>query len=64
MKIKDEKTKSGDRIALFIDKEEEQFSTVWYGLCGYDSVEMHFKFPLQAERAFNALLNVSEVETD
>ena len=64
MEVKNGKTKEGNTVKLFIDKEEEQYSVIWYGLCGYSSVEMHFKFPLQAERFFDAVLNVNEVEPD
>lgn len=57
-------TKSGDPIALFIDEENQQYVVVWGGLCGYDSVGLGFASAHEAEKAFEALLNVIEVDPD
>ncbi len=58
------KTKSGDRIGLFIDEENKQYAVRWYNLCGYDGVTMIFAEAPHAEEFFDAVLKVEEVEED
>lgn len=58
------KTKSGDRIDLFIDEQNRQYAVVWHGLCGYDDVAFQFAFGDEAEAFFNAAIVVIEVEAD
>lgn len=58
------KTKSGDRVDLWIDEENQQYVVCWFDHCGYDMVAMKFDFPSDAEAFYNAVLKVKEVEED
>lgn len=64
MSTKTGKTKSGDRIELFIDEENNRYVVLWFDLCGYDGVSIEFAFATEAEAFFNAVLKVTEVEAD
>ena len=57
-------TKSGDKIDLFIDNEEQRYAVAWYNLCGYCEVTLQFAFGDDAEAFFNAALLVTDIEED
>jgi hypothetical protein len=64
MSTKTGKTKSEDRIELFIDEENKRYIVLWVDLCGYDTVSMEFAFATEAEAFFNAVLKVIEIDAD
>jgi len=58
------KTKSGDRIDIHVDEENEQYTVCWFDLCGYDMVALQFAFGDEAEAFFNAAQAIIEIEAD
>lgn len=59
-------THSGDTIELHIpdDTEGNAPHVVWYGLCGYSSVELHFTTPEAAQKFFEAAQEIIGVVED
>jgi hypothetical protein len=60
MYTKEGKNRAGEKIALDI----EGLRIIWFGCCGYDMVELPVESPEQAEKLFEALLWVGEIEAD
>jgi hypothetical protein len=60
MYTKEGTNRAGERIALDI----EECRVIWFGLCGYDMAELPVESPLEAEKLYEALLYVGEVEAD
>lgn len=61
---KDGQTKSGDTLVLSVDRTEDLFAVDYCGLVGYDSVTFHCTDALAAEKLFEALQNVDDIECD
>jgi hypothetical protein len=61
---KESKTRSGDKIGISIDREEELYAVSYGGLVGYDAVTFHCVDALAAEKLFEALQNVDDIGAD
>jgi hypothetical protein len=60
---KEAKTKSGDTLILSIEREDDLYAVDYCGLAGYD-VTFHCVGALAAEKLFEALQDVSEIDAD
>jgi hypothetical protein len=56
------KNRAGERIALNISNEA--YYVLWFGLCGYDIVELPVESAEEARKLYEALLFVGDVGAD
>jgi len=60
MYTKEGENRAGERIALDL----ESLRVVWFGCCGYDMVELPVQSAEEAQKLYEALLFVDEVDAD